>query len=352
MSREFRELLKKVGGGAHTKQDLTRSEAARAAQLMLEQAATPAQIGAFLIAHRIKRPTSEELAGMLDTYAALGPQVPALPEAAPLVTILGTPYDGRSRTAPVLPLTALILAAANLPVLLHGGNCAPTKYGLPLNALLVGLGLDFTRLSLSQLQTVLAAANLAFLYTPRHFPAAEALMPYRDEIGKRPPLATLELAWLPYSGPCRAVAGYVHPPTEKLLRGALALRQVATVWLVKGLEGSCDLPRGRTAIAIRNDPSAPAGCDTLKLPARDYHLAGDDPPCPSEPELLARFEAILRGEPDELGPSVWWNGGFYLWQFGVVPSLDAGITQVKTWLAAGRVAQQREAIQAAIASLA
>ncbi|MGL5034090.1 MAG: hypothetical protein ACRC6M_09855, partial [Microcystaceae cyanobacterium] len=68
MNEQFRELLKKIGSGQHTKKDLTREEAAIAAHLMLTAEATPAQIGAFLISHRIKRPTGLELAGMLDTY--------------------------------------------------------------------------------------------------------------------------------------------------------------------------------------------------------------------------------------------------------------------------------------------
>lgn len=72
MSADFRGLLKKVGSGAHTHQDLTRSEAEQAARLMLMAEATPAQIGAFLIAHRIKRPTPDELAGILDAYQSLG----------------------------------------------------------------------------------------------------------------------------------------------------------------------------------------------------------------------------------------------------------------------------------------
>jgi anthranilate phosphoribosyltransferase len=75
MSNAFRELLKKVGSGVHTGKDLTRSEAAAATRMMLLQEATPAQIGAFMIAHRIKRPTSEEVAGMLDAYDELGPKL-------------------------------------------------------------------------------------------------------------------------------------------------------------------------------------------------------------------------------------------------------------------------------------
>ncbi|MEO1134909.1 MAG: hypothetical protein AAFX40_19690, partial [Cyanobacteria bacterium J06639_1] len=121
MSDEFRELLKKVGSGTHTHKLLTRAEAERAASLMLQQAATPAQIGAFMIAHRIRRPTSEELAGMLDAYDRFAPQIAPI-ESDRLPLVLCNPYDGRSRTAPVSIVTALMLAAANCPTILHGGD--------------------------------------------------------------------------------------------------------------------------------------------------------------------------------------------------------------------------------------
>jgi len=68
MSNLFRDLLKKVGSGDHTGENLTRAEAATATKMMQLGEATPAQIGSFLIAHRIKRPTGEELAGMLGDF--------------------------------------------------------------------------------------------------------------------------------------------------------------------------------------------------------------------------------------------------------------------------------------------
>ena len=144
MSDAFREFLKKVGSGTHTSKDLTRSEAEAAMRMMLLQEATPAQIGAFMIAHRIKRPTPTELAGMLDAYDALGPllQSQGLAFEQP-VTVLSNPYDGRSRTAPVTPITALLLAAAGVPVIMHGGDRMPTKYGVPLIEIWQGLGVDF-----------------------------------------------------------------------------------------------------------------------------------------------------------------------------------------------------------------
>ena len=47
MSNEFRDLLRKVGSGVHTGENLNRTEAAAATRMMLLQEATPAQIGRF-----------------------------------------------------------------------------------------------------------------------------------------------------------------------------------------------------------------------------------------------------------------------------------------------------------------
>ena len=75
----FKELLRKVGSGEHTSTGLTRTEADEAFELMLTGQASDAQIGAFLIAHRIRRPEPQELTGMVDTYRRLGPTVQSAP---------------------------------------------------------------------------------------------------------------------------------------------------------------------------------------------------------------------------------------------------------------------------------
>ena len=114
----FKHYLQKVGSGEHTSRGLSREEAGHAMELMLNEEATPAQIGAFLIAHRIRRPEPQELAGMLDVYRRLGP---SLHSAEPALCF-SMPFDGRTRTAPIYPLTALALSAAGRPVVLQGGG--------------------------------------------------------------------------------------------------------------------------------------------------------------------------------------------------------------------------------------
>jgi anthranilate phosphoribosyltransferase len=154
MSDRFRKFVQIIGSGPHTGKSLTREQAAEAMELMLFQSATPAQIGAFLIAHRIKRPTGAELAGMLDTYAQLGPQIQPVASHTRSPVIFGVAYDGRSRTAPLAPIISLIMTAAGMPVILHGSDRMPTKYGIPLIDIWQAWGVDWSKLSLDRVQSI------------------------------------------------------------------------------------------------------------------------------------------------------------------------------------------------------
>lgn len=345
MSTEFCELLKKVGSGPHTSKALTRSEAAQAARLILEAVATPAQIGAFLIAHRMKRPVAAELAGFLDAYDRACPPLAAL-ELRSRLAVLGNPYDGRSRTAPMTPVTALILAAANVPVLMHGGDRIPTKFGLPLIEIWQQLGVHFKGLDRAQIQNLLAATNLSFLYTPEHFAATTVVNDYRAQIGKRPPIATVELMWTPYAGPAHLLAGFVHPPTERFMQETFALRGVDTYTLIKGLEGSGDLPRERTAIISTQRPGETEP-QRLKLHARDYDLQGPDVPLESLEHFIEQIQAVLAGQDTDYGRAAIWNGGFYLWSMGVTETLGAGFEQARSLLQSGAAADALTQLQQA-----
>jgi anthranilate phosphoribosyltransferase len=338
MSNAFRELLKKVGSGVHTSKDLSREEAALATQMMLLQEATPAQIGAFTIAHRIKRPTGIELAGMLDAYDRLGPRFQSdSPSLEKPVTVFGNPYDGRSRTVPVMPITALILATAGVPVLMHGGDCMPTKYGIPLIEIWRGLGVDFSDFSISQVQQILEKTGLAFVYLPKHFPLAYHLVPYRDQIGKRPPFATLELIWSPYSGSTHIVAGFVHPPTEERFQETFKLRGVNHFTTIKGLEGSCDLACSRTAIIGLGQADT---FERFLLNPRHYGFTQTDVPLQSKDRLIEQIQTVVQGEPSELMDGAILNGGFYLWRCEVCSDLEAGFALAEAILTQGKVAEK------------
>lgn len=345
MSDAFRELLKKVGSGNHTNKDLTRTEAFQAAEMMLLHQATPAQIGAFLISHRIKRPTGEELAGMLDAYDELGPKLLPI-NLAQKVIVFGSPYDGHSRYAPILPITALILTAAGVPVILHGGDRMPTKEGIPLIEIWQGLGVNWNRYNIPQIQNILEKTHLGFVYLPNHFPLAQEIVPYRSQIGKRPPLSTLELIWCPYAGQPHIISGFVHPPTEQMFQDAHTLRGVSTYTTVKGLEGSPDLPRDRAAIIGHLNPDKQF--ERIIVHAWDYQLGGKDfPLSETTAELITEMHATLQGKFTEMTKSAIWNGGFYLWHCGICSDLEAGLAKAEQMLIKGEIAEKLEQIKAA-----
>ena len=330
MSDEFRELLKRVGSGTHTSKDLTRSEAATATKMMLLQSATPAQIGAFTIAHRIKRPTPEELAGILDVFDLLGHKLHACPQHEHQPVVLGNPYDGRSRTVPVTIITALILATAGIPVVLHGGARMPTKYGIPLIEIWRHLGVDLRGFDLTQAQSIYNQCQIGFIYLPQHFPAADDFVTFRTQIGKRPPFATAELIWCPIVGEAHLVAGFVHPPTEERFRATFKIRNTPDFTLVKGLEGSCDLSRGRTGIIALS--KSQSEFERLLLDPADYSLNGSDVSFESESQAIALMQEVIQGNNSQLLPAAILNGGFYLWRMGIANTLESGFSQAEQML--------------------
>ncbi|MFO7629141.1 MAG: anthranilate phosphoribosyltransferase [Prochlorococcaceae cyanobacterium] len=338
----FRTLIGLVGSGEHTSSGLSREEAREAMELMLSGAVDDAQLGAFLIAHRIRRPAPLELSGMLDAYRSHGP---VLRSAGRRPLCFGVPYDGRSRTAPLLPLLALSLAAAGQPVVLHGGEPMPVKYGVTLAELFAALGIEWRGLPLATVQQLFDEHGVALTHQSDHFPAAERLVAVRDAIGKRPPVASLELLWTPHQGEHLLVSGFVHPPTEARAWQALTASGETDVLTVKGLEGSTDLPTTRAGITahLRNGEA-----ERILLHPRDH---GIDAPEVAWTDLEAwRLAALaaLQGE-GPLAQALLWNLGAYLWLSNNFTDLPAGLAQARALLAARCGEQRRQQLASQLA---
>lgn len=331
----FRELIGKVGSGEHTSTGLSRAEARTAIELMLDGRVSEAQIGAFLIAHRIRRPAPLELTGMLDGYRRHGPVLRS--NGAPPPLCFGVPYDGRSRTAPILPLLALTLAAAGLPVVLHGGSPMPVKYGVTLAELFAGLGIEWRGLSLAAVQQRFDRHGLALTHQPDHFPAAERLVPIRDAIGKRPPVASLELLWTPHQGEHLLVSGFVHPPTESRAWEALQAAGETDVLTVKGLEGSTDLPTTRAGITARLRQGS---VERVLLHPRDHGIHAAEVAW-SGLEAWRRDALAALGGEGPLAEALLWNLGAYLVLAGRFDSLAGALDQARALLLARSGEQQR-----------
>ena len=309
---------------------MTREESADALKLILTGIASPAQIGAFMIAHRIRRPEPQELAGMLDTYLKLGPQFFSNKvQRRPIC--FGMPFDGRKRTAPIYPLTTLVLLSAGQPVVLQGAGRMPVKYGITINELFLGLGLNLSGISIDQMKRGFFENGFAYVHQPDHFPLAENLIQYREEIGKRPPIASMELLWTAHQSEHLLISGFVHAPTEERHWKTLKLMGEQEFLTIKGLEGSTDLSIGQTCIIghIKNE-----NIERLKLNAKNNNYSGKDMAFTSfeewQVEALKALENI-----GSLTKSVIWNSGFYLWKAGITRTLEEGIKHSQSLIESG-----------------
>ncbi len=332
-SRErFKQLLRKVGSGEHTSTGLSRAEADEAFELMLTGQASDAQIGAFLIAHRIRRPEPQELTGMVDTYRRLGPRLTSAPDQARPICF-GMPFDGRKRTAPLYPLTTLVLLSTGQPVVLQAGGRMPVKYGISAAELFEALGLQLANIPIEAVQTGFEHHGLALVHQPIHFPLAEKLIPHRDDLGKRPPIASAELLWTAHQGDHLMVSGFVHPPTESRAWEALTLAGETDVITVKGQEGGTDLPISRACITARLRRNQAA--ERLILHPRDHACYGGDQEWADIEQWTQQAHEALQNR-GPLASALRWNAGVYLWMSGVSTSLEAGLSQANELLNQGR----------------
>jgi anthranilate phosphoribosyltransferase len=130
---------------------------------------------------------------------------------------------------------------------------------------------------------------------------------------------------------------------------ALGLRGVSKFTLVKGLEGSCDLPRDRTAIISLS--SASPELERVFLSPHDYGFTTKNVPLGSTEELLTQMQDVLAGNSSELQQTALWNGGFYLWRSGICADMRSGIAKAEELLNSGVVAAKLQELIQVVNSL-
>lgn len=105
---------------------LSRDEAAKAMRVLMSGEATPAQVGAFLMALRVKGETVEELTGFAETMRRMATQV--VTRRRPLVDTCGTGGD-HSGSFNISTTAAFVVAGAGVAVAKHGNRSATSQCG-------------------------------------------------------------------------------------------------------------------------------------------------------------------------------------------------------------------------------
>lgn len=222
------------------KQDLSSEECDLAMQYFFGD--TPAYLQAsFLEAQRLKRETFIENSHFFDAFWH---RTKRETTQLPVVVDIANSYDGHVRTKNYALLTSLLLAKLKIPTLIHGLEKVAPKNGLTLHQLLKALG-KTPRMTLTEAKEQLETEAWAYVDQATFFPTLHDKVKMREEMVKRPFIATFEKLLQPIRATegNHLVTAYTHKhykqEVPKLLQHQGKCRK-AIVW--KGEEGSTQLP--------------------------------------------------------------------------------------------------------------
>jgi anthranilate phosphoribosyltransferase len=242
--------------------DLGRDETREVMDEIMRGEATPAQIGGFLIALRVKGETPDEIAGCAE--AMRKHVMPVSPHRDDLVDTAGTGGDG-ARTINISTAAALVAAAAGAAVAKHGNRAVSSASGSAdvLEALGFTLEQEPERIARS-----IDEHGFGFLFAPTHHPAMRHAAPVRKELATRTVFNLLG----PLTNPAGAraqVVGVYSPQLVRTIAEVLARLGARRAYVVHGAGGIDELsPVGSNLVcevvegAVRErelDPEAELG---------------------------------------------------------------------------------------------
>jgi len=176
---DYAPLIKEIGRGTKGARDLTRAQAEELFGEMLDGQVPDMELGAILIAMRIKGECAEEVAGFL---AAMQARTAALQAPEGPRTVLLPSFNGARKQANLMPLVAQLLAREGVPVLIFGRHDFDSRHS-PFE-LLDALGLPASA-TLADAEARLARDRLAVLPLQMLNPGLNRLMALRPRLGLR-----------------------------------------------------------------------------------------------------------------------------------------------------------------------
>ena len=256
---------------------LSRAEAKDAFEILFEGAATPAQIGGFLLALRTRGETVDEFAAAASVMRAKCNRVKA-PVGA--MDIVGTGGDGKG-TLNISTACALVVAGAGVIVAKHGNRNLSSKSGAA--DALGHLGVA-TMLKAAQVERVLNDAGICFMMAPMHHPAMAHVGPVRADLGSRTIFNILGPLTNP-AGVKRQLTGAYSRELIRPMAETLSALGSEKAWLVHGSDGTDELSVAGMSWAVKLQEDG--ALEEMEIHPEDFGL-------PVHP-----FEDLLGGSPEE-----------------------------------------------------
>ena len=214
--------------------DLSREESREVMNEIMVGEATPAQIGGFLVALRLKGETANEIAGCAEAMRTHALSV--RPKRDDLVDTAGTGGDG-ARTINISTAAALVAAAAGAGVAKHGNRAVSSASGSADVLEALGFRLE---LPPEEIERSIDELGFGFLFAPTHHPAMRHAAPVRRELAARTVFNVLG----PLTNPAGAraqVVGVYAPSLVRTIAEVLAQLGARRAFVVHGAAGIDEL---------------------------------------------------------------------------------------------------------------
>jgi anthranilate phosphoribosyltransferase len=333
-SQELRHLIQKVSTGSTLSEDEIRT----ALDQMTAGAATPAQMGAFLMALRVRGETVEEITGAAQMLRARMHRVALACEA---VDIVGTGGDSHG-TFNISTCAALIAAGAGVKVAKHGNRRVSSMSGASDVLSTLGVKLELPPETIAR---CVERAGVGFMWAPMHHPAMKHWAPVRAELGIR----TIFNLLGPISNPAgvkRQVVGVFSWHWVEPVAHVLKNLGAEHVWVVHGHDGLDELTTtGATDIAELKDGKVTVfevtPADAGLAPAKLSDLKGGD-----EQHNAEAIRAVLAGARTPLRDIAVLNAAAALVVAGKAETLAQGAALAATAIEGGAARQALERLVA------
>ncbi|MGI6637577.1 MAG: anthranilate phosphoribosyltransferase [Desulfobulbus sp.] len=336
-------MIKQAIGKVVEKQDLSEREMNKVMSEIMSGEATPAQIGAFITAMRMKGETIDEIVGatraMRDKALFVDTGVQTH-KGEVLLDIVGTGGDC-SGSFNVSTTSSFVIAAAGVPVAKHGNRAVSSRCGSAdvIEALGVNLSLPPERVAES-----VANLGIGFLFAPlMHGAMKYSIVPRRD-IGIR----TIFNILGPMTNPAGAnvqLSGVFSPSLTKVLAEVLlrlGMRRVLIVWGEGGLDEMT--VTGATHIADAHNGQVH---ETILQPedvglkrATMAEIKGGA----TVSESADQVRAVLRGEPGAKLDMVLLNAGAALMAADKATDIPGGIALAREVIRSGAALAKLDAL--------
>ena len=291
--------------------------------------ATDAQIGALLIALRMKGESIPEIAGfarkMRDSAVCIRPKVKGV-----LVDTCGTGGDA-SNTINVSTAAAIVSAACGVPVAKHGNYAVSSKCGSA--NVLAELGVNISPAP-EAVAAMIEDLGIGFMLAPIFHPAMKRVALVRRELGLRTVFNILGPLTNPAGAKAQVMGVYDPKLCEKLARVLLMLGTQRAL-VVHGMGMDEITNTGETKVSELKDGMVKSYSlmpQDLGYPlARSQDIAGGLPE-----DNAGKLVAVMKGDRSPARDIIAMNGGAAIYVSGRAPTLKEGAMKAEEAIDSGK----------------